>query len=79
MTTETRLHRHWTLKVGTRTARFLRKPRWHTYNPNKANESRFVWGVCPDFAGPKGFECYSLSLLGILHALTGVVLEWPDE
>lgn len=81
MTTETRLHRHWTLKSPSpRVTQFLRKPRWHTYNPNKANESRFVYALCPEYHGfSRGERCYSLSLLGVLHALTGVVLEWPDE
>lgn len=80
MTDQTRFHRHWTLKVGPRAARFLRKPRRHTYNHDKAEQSRFVWGPCPMHPEHNGlFQCYTLSILGVLHALTGVVLEWPDE
>lgn len=85
MAEETRWHRHWEIKVHTkgRIYRFLRKPRWFTTNEAKVDKSRLVWrGFIVKEMGDtraKATFIYGLSLLGVLHGLTGVVLCFPDN
>jgi hypothetical protein len=77
VTTETRFHRHWhvTVRKQGRIYRWLRKPRLRTCDREYVERSRLVWGV---HEYPHG-TIYVLTILGILHGLTGLTLVWQDE
>lgn len=82
MTTETRWHRHWHIRVPKNRLGqwffldFLRKPRWLSVDRAKVEKSIFAWGVR---SMRRGDTLYSLSLLGVLHGLTGLTLYWEDK
>ena len=64
-------HRHHNLKIerDSRLYRLLRKQWVFSTDLAYVERSRFVWGPAPE---P---ERYGLSLLGLLHPLTGLTLE----
>lgn len=55
--------------------RFLRKPRWSTYDQKRAETSRFAWR----YFSSQPRTLYTLSILGILHGLTGLTLYLEDD
>lgn len=64
---------HWYVTVRSpRLVHFLRKPRLTTTNPHRAHRSIFTWRPVPHTGR------YALSLLGIAHALTGVVVQMGE-
>jgi hypothetical protein len=79
VTTETRFHRHWyvTVRKEGRIYRFLRKPRRYSMDRDRVEKSIFAWGVHEHGFANK--TVYSLSVLGVLHGLTGLTLVWRDE
>lgn len=76
MTQQTRLHRHWHVPVryDSLVYRVLRKPLIHSMNLPRVDKSVFVFGPCK-VHGDAG-DCYTLSLLGILHGLTGLTISY---
>lgn len=77
MTTETRFHRHWYIYISKQGwwYRFLRKPRLRTTDKERAEKSMLVWGVSVYRHG----VVYELTILGILHSLTGLTLQWKQD
>lgn len=81
-------HKHRHLVVAsfeTRLVRLLRKPLRHETNIVKVDVSPYPYGPCP---GEKGCphrllhprpDCWTLSLLGILHRWTGLTLKVEGE
>jgi hypothetical protein len=64
-------HRHVSVRKGSRVYQFLRSPLFTSTNLKRVENSRFVWGDC-------GGGLYYLSLLGILHPLTGLTIKTKD-
>lgn len=66
-------HKHRLIGVrnGSWLYRVLRYPILHTRNIRWADESRLVFGPCEKH----GDDCWCLSLLGLLHGLTGLTIE----
>lgn len=76
MTPQTRYHRHWHVPVtyGSLLYKVLRKP-WITLDESHlayVERSRLVWGVTSE-PGTQ-YNLYTLSLLGLLHGLTGMTI-----
>lgn len=76
MTPQTRFHKHWTIPItaGSLLHRVLRKPLFHSTNTEYVHKSRLVFGPCLKHNTAKG-PCHYLSLLGLLHGLTGLVMD----
>lgn len=60
--------------------RALRKPLRHTTNVARVDPSPYPYGMCDDPRCPNTYkhprpDCYTLSLLGIAHRWTGLVLD----
>lgn len=74
---ETRWHHHWYIGIrrGGRLYDFLRKPRRFSMDAERVDQSIFAWGVRKY---PHG-TVYTLSILGVLHGLTGLTLLVDDE
>ena len=72
-------HRHRTIRVKQQSVirRLLTKPLLHTYSDARAERSRYVWGPCYQhgYRADGTTYCWTLSALGVLHALTGLTLE----
>lgn len=81
MTPQTKWHKHRHFKVQPNglVCRVLRRPLLHTENLPWVDRSRLVFGPCHKHRVAKGEPrpCWTLSLLGILHQLTGLTLYWP--
>lgn len=77
MTPQTKWHRHWNVRTarGSWLHRFLTKRRWHCWDEKKVMRSRFVYSQPFPERLP---EVYGLSILGILHGLTGLTLDVKD-
>jgi hypothetical protein len=77
---ETRFHRHWyiTVREQGRIYRFLRKTRRYSTDRQKVEASIFAWGVNPNKHDGSS-TIYTLSILGVLHGLTGLTLYWEDS
>jgi hypothetical protein len=74
-------HKHRLLHIGHDfnwwPVRLLRKPVWKIHDPDlrpKVDASPYPYAVIREFHGGKARECYTLSLLGILHRWTGLTL-----
>jgi hypothetical protein len=68
-------HRYVTIRQGGLLYRVLRKPFLETTNRTWVERSKMVFGVVDKTEHEH--EHYTLSLLGILHGLTGLTLYWP--
>lgn len=71
-------HKHRTVEVkrGSLVYRLLKKQFFVTASGDRAEKSRFVYGPAPCPArGCTDMNRYGLSLLGLLHPLTGLTLE----
>lgn len=75
MTEQTRFHRHWHVKIqkGSRTEKVVRAIAHiplRKVDFEAANKSRFVYG-----AHDMSSAVWTLTVLGVLHTLTGLTLE----
>ena len=73
----THTHHTWRYTEDAWQVRVLRFPLLWTKKRGRAERSRFVWGVDYRDTEP-AVRVYTLSLLGILHGLFGIVL-WIEE
>lgn len=84
-------HKHRIVRINpsTRTGgalyAFLRKPRFHTTDLARVDASPYPYGPCREHplnwkdAPVEAPECYTLSVLSVLHRWTGLTLVWRNE